>query len=262
MGKIIAVANQKGGVGKTTTAVNLAAGLAYFNQNVLLVDFDPQGNTTQGVGTPRENIRHSVYHVLMGDHSIADAQISIKHPPLTLVPATIDLAGADLEMADYKIGREKLLKNKLDVVKADYDYIIIDCPPSLGLLNTNALTAADSVIIPVQCEYYALEGLTQLLSTIRLVQRLFNDKLIIEGILLTMFDARTKLSIEVQQEVRKYFKERVYKSYIPRNVKLSEAPSRGQSIFEYDVRSEGAKAYAALAKEVLAANTKEIRYGG
>ena len=177
-------------------------------------------------------------------------------------PAKEESIATILEMADYKIGREKLLKNKLDVVKADYDYIIIDCPPSLGLLNTNALTAADSVIIPVQCEYYALEGLTQLLSTIRLVQRLFNDKLIIEGILLTMFDARTKLSVEVQQEVRKYFKERVYKSYIPRNVKLSEAPSRGQSIFEYDVRSEGAKAYAALAKEVLAANTKEIRYGG
>ena len=157
-------------------------------------------------------------------------------------------------MVQYKAGREKLLKNKLDVVKELYDYIVIDCPPSLGLLNTNALTAADSVIIPVQCEYYALEGLTQLLSTIRLVQKLFNTKLMIEGILLTMFDARTKLSVEVQQEVRKYFKERVYKSYIPRNIKLSEAPSRGQSIFEYDVRSEGAKAYAALAKEVILQN--------
>jgi chromosome partitioning protein len=157
-------------------------------------------------------------------------------------------------MVEYKVGREKLLKNKLDIVKEQYDYIIIDCPPSLGLLNTNALTAADSVIIPVQCEYYALEGLTQLLSTIRLVQKLFNTKLIIEGILLTMFDARTKLSVEVQQEVRKYFKERVYKSFIPRNIKLSEAPSRGQSIFEYDVRSEGARAYAALAKEVIQQN--------
>ncbi|NTW91082.1 MAG: ParA family protein, partial [Erysipelotrichaceae bacterium] len=165
-----------------------------------------------------------------------------------------DLAGADLEMVEYKVGREKLLKNKLDAVRDQYDYIVIDCPPSLGLLNTNALTAADSVIIPVQCEYYALEGLTQLLSTIRLVQKLFNTKLIIEGILLTMFDARTKLSVEVQQEVRKYFKERVYKSFIPRNIKLSEAPSRGQSIFEYDVRSEGARAYAALAKEVIQQN--------
>jgi len=258
MGKIIAVANQKGGVGKTTTAINLAAGLSYFNQKVLLVDFDPQGNTTQGVGTPRESIKFSVYNVLMENHSIKDASLKLTHPPLTLIPATIDLAGADLEMADYKVGRERLLKNKLDVIKHEYDYIIIDCPPSLGLLNTNALTAADSVLIPVQCEYYALEGLTQLLSTIRLVQRLFNDKLIIEGLLLTMFDARTKLSVEVQQEVRKYFKERVYRSFIPRNIKLSEAPSRGQSIFEYDVRSEGAKAYAALAKEVLAANPKEV----
>ena len=180
--------------------------------------------------------------------------MNLKQPPLHLIPATIDLAGADLEMVEYKVGREKLLKNKLDAVRDQYDYIVIDCPPSLGLLNTNALTAADSVIIPVQCEYYALEGLTQLLSTIRLVQKLFNTKLMIEGILLTMFDARTKLSVEVQQEVRKYFKERVYKSFIPRNIKLSEAPSRGQSIFEYDVRSEGARAYAALAKEVIQQN--------
>ena len=254
MGKVIAVANQKGGVGKTTTSINLASGLAYLGKHVLLVDFDPQGNTTQGVGASRQSIGLSVYDVLLQDVSINQAAMKLKMPPLTLVPATIDLAGADLEMVEFKVGREKLLKNKLDVVKNDYDYIIIDCPPSLGLLNTNALTAADSVIIPVQCEYYALEGLTQLLSTIRLVQRLFNDRLMIEGVLLTMFDTRTKLSVEVQQEVRKYFKERVYKSFIPRNVKLSEAPSRGQSIFEYDVRSEGARAYAALAKEVISHN--------
>jgi chromosome partitioning protein len=254
MGKIIAVANQKGGVGKTTTSINLASGLAYLGKKVLLVDFDPQANSTQGVGAARESIHHSVYDVVMSDKSIDQAKLVLKQPPLTLVPSTIDLAGADLEMVEYKVGREKLLKNKLDIVKDQYDYIIIDCPPSLGLLNTNALTAADSVIIPVQCEYYALEGLTQLLSTIRLVQKLFNTKLIIEGILLTMFDARTKLSVEVQQEVRKYFKERVYKSFIPRNIKLSEAPSRGQSIFEYDVRSEGARAYAALAKEVIQQN--------
>ena len=254
MAKIFCVANQKGGVGKTTTSINLASGLAYLGKKVLLVDFDPQANSTQGVGAARESIHHSIYDVVMSDKTVDQAKINLKQPPLTLIPATIDLAGADLEMVEYKVGREKLLKNKLDEVRDHYDYIVIDCPPSLGLLNTNALTAADSVIIPVQCEYYALEGLTQLLSTIRLVQKLFNTKLMIEGILLTMFDARTKLSVEVQQEVRKYFKERVYKSFIPRNIKLSEAPSRGQSIFEYDVRSEGARAYAALAKEVIQQN--------
>lgn len=258
MGKIIAITNQKGGVGKTTTSINLAAGLAYLKKKVLLVDFDPQGNSTQGIGAQREAIKATVYDMVMNGLSAHESTMQIKSPPLHLIPATIDLAGADLEMVEYKVGRENLLKNKLDTIKDQYDYILIDCPPSLGLLNTNALTAADSVIIPVQCEYYALEGLTQLLSTIRLVQKLFNKNLKIEGILLTMFDARTKLSIEVQQEVRKYFKERVYKAYIPRNIKLSEAPSRGLSIFEYDIRSEGAKSYAALAKEVILANDKGV----
>ena len=253
MGKIIAVANQKGGVGKTTTSVNLAAGLAYLGKKVMLVDFDPQGNASQGISGNDHNYRKSVYDVLMHDCSVDEALKHIKMPPIDLLP------GADLEMASFKAGREKQLKEQLDVVRDRYDYILIDCPPSLGLLNTNALTAADSVIIPVQCEYYALEGLTQLLSTIRLVQRLFNEKLVIEGVLLTMFDARTKLSVEVQQEVRKYFKESVYKSYIPRNVRLSEAPSTGQSIFEYDVRSEGAKAYASLAKEIIMINDRKGR---
>lgn len=256
MGKIIAIANQKGGVGKTTTSINLAAGLAYLNQKVLLVDLDPQGNATQGVGASKTSIKKSTYELILSEHEVDDIKMRLTTPPMDLIPATIDLAGADLEMVDYKAGREKLLKHKLLKVRDMYDYIIIDCPPSLGLLNTNALTAADSVIIPVQCEYYALEGLTQLLSTIRLVQKLFNPDLNIEGVLLTMFDVRTRLSVEVQQEVRKYFKERVYKTNIPRNVKLSEAPSRGMTIFEYDLKSEGAKSYGSLAKEVLSTNKK------
>lgn len=260
MGKIIAVANQKGGVGKTTTSINLAAGLAYADKRVLLVDFDPQGNATNGIGAGAAGFdhNHSVYQVLMGSDTVEQDAVTLDMPPLDVLPATIDLSGADVEMASnlYEVGREHLLKQKLDAVRWKYDYIIIDCPPSLGLLNTNALTAADSVMIPVQCEYFALEGLTQLLSTIRLVQRLWNPQLSIEGVLLTMFDVRTKLSVEVQQEVRKYFKEKVYRCYIPRNVRLSEAPSRGESIFEYDTRSEGAKAYVGLVKEVIAQNEK------
>lgn len=260
MGKIIAVANQKGGVGKTTTSINLSAGLAYAGKRILLVDIDPQCNATHGVGADRAGFsrNHSVYEVLMESDSVRQNLVHLDMPPLDVLPATIDLSGADVEMAStsYEVGREHLLKNKLDAAREDYDYIIIDCPPSLGLLNTNALTAADSVMIPVQCEYFALEGLTQLLSTIRLVQKLWNPSLSIEGVLLTMFDARTKLSVEVQQEVRKYFKEKVYRCYIPRNVRLSEAPSREESIFEYDTRSEGAKAYAALVKEFLIQNER------
>lgn len=254
MGKIIAISNQKGGVGKTTTAINLAAGLAYSDKKVLLIDFDPQANATQGIGMKVKEGQPSIYDVLLSDTKATEAILTLKRPPFDLLPTTINLAGADLEMVEYKVGRETLLKRKLDEIRHLYDFIIIDCPPSLGLLNTNALTAADSVIIPVQCEYYALEGLTQLLSTIRLVQRLFNENLKIEGVLLTMLDGRTKLGLEVMQEVRKYFKERVYKTFIPRNIKLSEAPSSGQSIFDYDVRSEGARAYANMAKEVIDQN--------
>ncbi len=254
MGKIIAIANQKGGVGKTTTSINLAAGMAYLNKKVLLIDLDPQGNATQGSGTDREQIEYSTYDLLLSDKSVKEIRLKLKTPPMHIIPSTIELAGADLEISQIEANREKQLKKKLMEVKDQYDYIIIDCPPSLGLLNTNALTAADSVIIPVQCEYYALEGLTQILSTIRLVQRLFNPQLRIEGVLLTMFDVRNNLSLEVQQEVRKYLKEKVYKTSIPRNVKLSEAPSSGKSIFEYDISASGAKAYAALAKEVIRQN--------
>ncbi len=256
MGKIIAVANQKGGVGKTTTSINLAAGLSYLGKKVLLVDLDSQANATQGIGV-RDEVKLSTYDLLLHDAEVKDCLITKKIPPLHVVPASISLAGGELEIANYNENRERLLRNKLVKVKDNYDFIIIDCPPALGLLSTNALTAADSVIIPVQCEYYALEGLTQLLSTVRVVQKLYNPSLYIEGVLLTMFDGRTKLSLEVQQEVRKYFKERVYRSYIPRNVKLSEAPSYGKSIFEHDIKSDGARAYAALAKEVISKNSVE-----
>lgn len=254
MGKIIAVSNQKGGVGKTTTSVNLAAGLAYLKKRVLLVDFDPQGNATRGLNA-KNSIVHSAYDLLLGDKSAQECIIHLPIPPLDLIGATIDLAGSDYQMVARQSGKETFLKRKLDTVKNNYDFIIIDCPPSLGLLNANALTAADSVIIPVQCEYYALEGVTQLLSTIRTVQKQYNRKLFIEGVLLTMFDSRTNLSTEVQREVRKYFKERVYRSYIPRNVRLAEAPSHGKSIFEYDKSCNGARAYASLAKEVIEKNS-------
>lgn len=256
MGKIIAIANQKGGVGKTTTSMNLASGLSYIGKRVLLVDFDPQGNATHGIGAYKVGFDKTVYDILMRDENVEDVKVTLQMPPLDVLPSTIDLSGADVDMAQYETGREQLLKRKLEAVRDQYDYIIIDCPPALGLLNTNALTAADSVMIPVQCEYFALEGLTQLLSTIRLVQKLWNPRLSIEGVLLTMFDVRTKLSVEVQQEVRKYFKEKVYHCFIPRNVRLSEAPSREQSIFEYDTRSEGARAYAQLVKEVVTQNER------
>ena len=257
MAKIIAIANQKGGVGKTTTSINLAAGLAYLSKKVLLVDFDPQGNATQGVGYRVGLQDLTVYDAILNDTQASDCITTLKKPPLDILPANISLAGADLELAKIEENREQCLSKVLEPIRDNYDYIIIDCPPSLGLLNTNALTAADSVLIPVQCEYYALEGISQLLQTIRLVQKFFNPKLKVEGVLLTMYDARTNLSAEVGQEVRKHFKEKTYKTYIPRNIKLSEAPSSGKSIFDYEVNSEGARAYVALTREVIANNTEE-----
>ena len=254
MGKIIAVTNQKCGVGKTTTSVNLAAALAYSNKKILLVDIDPQANATQGIGINRLNMRGSIYEVIVNEKNVEDVIIKSQITGLDVVPSSIDLAGVDIELSEVKVGRELRLKDQLKRVKDQYDFIIIDCPPSLGVLNTNALTAADSVMIPVQCEYYALEGLTQLLSTIRLTQQVFNPNLSIEGVLLTMLDQRTNLGVEVSQEVRKYFKEKVYRTFIPRNVKLGEAPSAGLSIFDYDASSVGAKAYGALAKEVISQN--------
>jgi len=251
MSRVIAIANQKGGVGKTTTSINLAAGLAYLNKKVLLIDFDPQANATQGVGH-RVGLKDlTVYDALLNGENVTSCIKTLSRPPLDVLPSNISLAGADLELAKLEKNREQNLKKALAPIRDNYDYIIIDCPPSLGLLNTNALSASDSVLIPVQCEYYALEGITQLLQPIRLVQRLFNPRLRIEGVLLTMYDARTNLSAEVGQEIRKHFKEKAYKTYIPRNIKLSEAPSMGLSIYDYAMNSEGAKAYVSLSREVI-----------
>lgn len=253
MGKIIAIANQKGGVGKTTTSVNLASALSYIKKKILLIDLDPQGNASQGLGHMIGEDDEIIYDVLLNGCDVREAIVHLNTPRLDLIPSNINLAGADLEMANLA-NRESILKNQLAQIKDDYDYIFIDCPPSLGLLTTNALTASDSIVIPVQCEYYALEGLTQLLGTIRLVQRVFNPHLKIEGVLLTMADFRTNLSQEVASDVKKSFKETVYDAIIPRNVRLSEAPSQGKTIFEYASKCEGAYAYIKLAQEFLRRN--------
>lgn len=251
LGRIIAVTNQKGGVGKTTTSVNLGACLAYIGQKVLLVDIDPQGNATSGAGVEKGDVHQCIYDVLVDDVDVHDTIKQSKVENLSVVPATISLAGAEIELVPT-ISREVRLKKALEKVKDQYDYIIIDCPPSLGLLTINALTASDAVVIPVQCEYYALEGLSQLLSTVRLVQKHLNHDLMIDGVLLTMLDARTNLGIQVIEEVKKYFQDKVYRTIIPRNVRLSEAPSHGEPIIIYDAKSRGAEVYLELAKEVVA----------
>ncbi|OZS78991.1 sporulation initiation inhibitor Soj [Tetzosporium hominis] len=250
MGRIIAIANQKGGVGKTTTSVNLSACLAYLGKKVLLVDIDPQGNASSGVGVNKGEIDQCIYDVLIDDVPVKDIIVETKVENLHIVPATISLAGAEIELVST-ISREVRLKRSLEEVSPYYDYVIIDCPPSLGLLTINSLTASDAIIIPVQCEFYALEGLSQLLSTIRLVQKHLNKNLTIDGVLLTMFDARTNLGIQVIEEVKKYFQDKVYKTIIPRNVRLSEAPSHGEPIIIYDPKSRGAEVYLELAKEVI-----------
>ena len=255
MAQIISVANQKGGVGKTTTTVNLGACLASLGKRVLLVDMDAQGNATSGVGIRKPDVTQDIYDVLVNELPIAKATLVTEHENLSIVPATLQLAGAEIELTSM-MARESRLKSSLAEVNEQYDYILIDCPPSLGHLTINSFTASDSILIPVQCEYYALEGLSQLLNTVRLVQKHFNPELEIEGVLLTMYDARTNLGNEVVEEVRKYFREKVYETIIPRNIRLSEAPSHGMPIIDYDPPSRGAEVYQALAKEVVSREEK------
>lgn len=251
MGKAIAIFNQKGGVGKTTTNINLGASLAIKGQKVLMVDIDPQGNTTSGIGISKKDLEYTIYEVMVEDDF--DCRKAVLHTSienLDIIPASVDLAGAEVELVAID-GRERRLKSAIDKIKEDYDFVFIDCPPSLGLLTINSLTAVDSVLIPIQCEFYALEGVSQLVSTIELVKKSFNPSLEIEGVILSMFDGRTNLSIQVVQEVKKYFGNKVYTTVIPRNIRLAEAPSFGMAITDYDPKSKGAEAYQDFAEEFL-----------
>lgn len=259
MSKIISLVNQKGGVGKTTTSINLSSSLAVLGKRVLLIDLDPQGNTTTGIGINKGEIDRSIYDVLTGDCPIIEAMVKTKYNNLYVLPSSINLAGIDMELMeksrnDSTYDKRRQLKKHLDTVDDKFDFVIIDCPPSLGLITTNALTASNSVMIPVQCEFYALEGITQLLNTIILAQKNLNPNLEIEGVLLTMLDSRTNLGLEIVEEIRKYFKEKVYDTIIPRLIRLSEAPSHGKPIIAYDPKSRGAEAYINLAKEVISKN--------
>jgi len=250
LSKVIAIANQKGGVGKTTTAVNLSACLAYRGKKVLVIDIDPQGNTTSGLGIDKKKLKRSTYDVLVNDVNICEVIMDTNVENLQICPSNIELAGAEVELVSM-ISRESRLKTAISDIRDEFDFILIDCPPSLGLLTLNSLTAADKILVPIQCEYYALEGLSQLMNTVQLVKKHLNPYIDVEGVVLTMFDARTNLSLQVVEEVKKYFKNKVYSTIIPRNVKLSEAPSFGMPIIQYDPKSKGAECYLELADEVI-----------
>ena len=259
MGKIISLVNQKGGVGKTTTSINLSSSLGHLGKKVLLIDLDPQSNSTTGLGVDRAKIKKSIYNVIMGECEIKEAIIKTQFKNLSIIPAMIDLAGVDIELIQISVQDKEFviteqLKKQLEMVRDRYDFIIIDCPPNLGILTTNALAASDSVLIPIQCEYYSLEGVNQLLHTVLKVQQKVNPNLSIEGVLLTMLDGRTLLGLEVVEDVRKFFNEKVFSTIFPRLVKLVEAPSHGKPIIEYDPKSKGALAYLNLAKEVIDRN--------
>ena len=256
MGKVISLINQIGGVGKTTTSINLSASLALLNKKVLLIDLDPQCNATTGIGINKGEIEKSIYNVLNDTSTIEETIVKTKYKNLYVLPANINLAGIDIELEhkESNISKSEQLKYHINKIKDQYDYIIIDCPPSLGIITTNALTASDSVIIPVQCEFFALEGITQLLKAIMYTQANLNPNLAIEGVLLTMLDVRTNLGLEVVEEIRKYFKDKVYNTIIPRLIRLTEAPSHGKPIIAYDPKSRGSEAYLNLAKDVIEAN--------
>ena len=253
MGKIIAVTNQKGGVGKTTTSVNTAAGMAKLGKKILLVDIDPQGNATSGVGIDKRSVRYSSYNIIIDDVKAEDAIVSTKYENLDIIPSSMDLAAAEIELVDAE-RRESRLKNALTLVKGNYDFIFIDCPPSLGLITTNAFCAADTLLVPIQPEYYALEGLSQLISTVRKVKRRYNQYLDIEGVLLTMYDGRLNLTQQVVEEVKKFFPRKVYSTVIPRGVRLSEAPSFGMPIMYFDKSCKGSIAYMDLSAEIIKNN--------